>query len=76
LITGDTPLGKIKRGAFQSWIYGNEIFVPYAQNRGEATKLGIWNYPKGGKPAQTFDFGSYVKTLNHQGVAMSVAPSK
>ena len=75
-IISDTPLNKIKRGAFQSWIYGNEIFVPYAQNRGEATKLGVWNYPEGGKPVQTFDFGSYDKTLNLQGVAISVAPSR
>lgn len=58
--------------AYQSWIYGGRILVPYS-NRGSAAKnANIWKYPKGGKPITALDFGSYRPDLHLQGITVSV----
>jgi hypothetical protein len=46
----------IRRHAYFSWIYGDIIIIPYATpgSQGEATAIGIWKYPRGGKPLDTF----------------------
>jgi hypothetical protein len=73
-IVSITRLSGIKRYATQSWIYESQIFVPYSQHEDNARKLSIWSYPQGGKHVRTIDFGDYQKTLDFQGVALSIAP--
>ena len=48
-IVGTTTLLGMRGYAWQSWIYGSRIIVPYAQRGTKAKNIGIWEYPKGGK---------------------------
>ena len=65
---------KIGKNSAQSWIYQNRIFIPY-DNRGATghqTKVGVWRYPKGGKPLKSIEMpGNNKKSVNFQGVALS-----
>ena len=63
----------ITKTASQSWINGNRIFIPYGI-RGDGprkTRIGVWNYPKGGKPLQAFK--GFGQNLNLQAVTYSPA---
>jgi hypothetical protein len=63
----------IKKTAMQSWIYGNKIFIPYADTRiGRQSRVGVWKYPKGGRPTTSIRVtGVYQKTINFQAVTFS-----
>jgi hypothetical protein len=66
----------IRKNAMQSWIYGSKIFIPYNNNAqaGHQKKVGVWKYPKGGKPAASFQVtGEYKETINFQAVTYSPA---
>lgn len=61
----------VTRTALQSWLTGNRIFVPYG-TRGAGprkTKVGVWEYPKGGKAIQSF--GHFTKNPDFQAVTFS-----
>ena len=67
----------IKSVARPSWIHGSKIFVPYSDHQDRAKLLAVWNYPRAGKMTKKIkDFGDYEKTLDFQGVTLSVAPRR
>ena len=45
----------IKGNSYLSWIYNGVILVPFSQRGLYAKKIGIWNYPAGGKPARVYN---------------------
>jgi hypothetical protein len=76
-IVGTTQLQGITRFANQSWIYGNQIIVPYS-NRGRRSikTIGFWRYPKGGMETKRIRaFPKEKGGLRFQGLAVSVRPS-
>ena len=76
-IVGTTTLLGMRGYAWQSWIYGSRIIVPYAQRGTKAKNIGIWEYPKGDKAIKRINnFGTFKRSgLRFQGLAVSVAPS-
>jgi len=67
------PRGKMVHAA-ASWLWGKALLVPYAASN--ATRIGFWKYPKGGKPTQIFthkDFGERITSA--LGLTVSIAPS-
>jgi hypothetical protein len=64
------------RQAWQSWIYGNDIIIPYTKDSNLPTNLAIFKYPQGGEMIKSIhDFGPYEKRTNYfQGATLSVAP--
>src|ERR1700729_3891962 len=77
-VVGTTKLKKITRHASESWIYNATVLVAYNIVGTRNNVIGIWNYPKGGKPKQNIkQFGSFKKRMiNFQAVTVSVAPSR
>lgn len=64
----------IKKNAGQSWISGSAIFIPYSNfgEVGHQARVGIWQYPRGGKPTISIKLPrSYRDSLNFQGVTFS-----
>ena len=52
-VAGTTKFNHVWR-AFQSWIQGKMILLPYGRHGSEfANEIGIWKYPKGGKAVQS-----------------------
>ena len=74
-VKGSTPLKSTIRKLTQSFIYGNQILVPFNKVGSRVNLIGIWKYPKGGKPAAIVKhFGPYLKkAIFFQGVTVSVA---
>jgi hypothetical protein len=71
-ITGKTTFKRVTRTAQQSWIEGNQIFIPYG-TRGHGAqrrKVGVWGYPEGGKLQLNIANSA---TSNFQGVTLSPA---
>jgi hypothetical protein len=68
----------MKHRPFASWIYNGRVVMPYVYRAERANAIGIWDYPKGGKPRRLIKHvGSYKNTeTDFQGVAVSVAPSQ
>lgn len=56
--------------AYQSWIYKNKLFIPYANHGVRATMVGVWNYLSGKKTANFKGFADE-QTLDFFGVAFS-----
>jgi hypothetical protein len=72
-VVGTTRLKSIRGNASQSWLYGNKVLVPYGNGGQFETKVGVWNYPKGGKVQTRYrHFGP----VSFHGVTVSVAPSR
>jgi hypothetical protein len=65
-----------KHKAFQSWISGGNIILPYNIRGSRPNVVGVWKYPKGGKVVSAIKkFDSYKKrTISFQGVTLSVQP--
>ncbi|HET6274542.1 MAG TPA: hypothetical protein VFE16_01225 [Candidatus Cybelea sp.] len=61
-----------ERAALASWIEGNHILIPYGTHASRTNKLGVWNYPAGGKPIRK-DFRGVDGRPAFQGVTYSVA---
>ncbi len=73
-VVGTTMLKGIKNRAAVSWLYANSVIVPYATDGPNAKKVGVWNYPNGGKHIASFKkFGGKEAIL--QAVTLSPAPS-
>jgi hypothetical protein len=70
-VVGETRFGGI-RNAFQSWIYGNKIMIPYGTRGFLINKISVWAYPKGGKPV--IKFGQFGELTKFGGVTFSQAP--
>ena len=67
----------IKNPAYagQSWIMGNRVIVPYSTKGTETNRLGLWEYPKGGKVVVSYGDLGQPKGTWFVGAALSVAPS-
>jgi hypothetical protein len=71
-VVGKTSIAGTKQ-AYQSWIYGDRVIVPYSTKGTQVTKIGIWAYPKSGKAVVKFgNFGQTIFT-RFLGVALSPA---
>lgn len=55
----------------QFWLQGNTIVVPFGGSPRTVKKIGLWNYPDGGKPAAEFDG---IGATELMGAAVSVVP--
>jgi hypothetical protein len=44
---------RIKKRAYQSWIYHSRIVIPYGSPFNVATRVGVWKYPGGGSPVKS-----------------------
>jgi hypothetical protein len=73
-IVGTTHLLGIDRFAYQSWIYGNRIIIPYSNHGRSSKTIGIWRYPKGGMETKRIRDFPKKGGLRFQGLAVSVAP--
>jgi hypothetical protein len=74
-VVGTTRFKGDIRNAYESWIYGNRIIVPYSSRGQYGNRIGVWAYPGGGK-AIVPTFQKYPKTWSFQAVTISVAPSR
>jgi hypothetical protein len=75
-VVGETRFKGRLRNAFQSWIYGNGILIPYSSRGREVNKISAFVYPKGGKPVTNFGQLGQTKWARFAGVTVSVAPSR
>jgi hypothetical protein len=75
-VVGTTKFKSIPHYSYPSWIYGSQVFVPYDNHGIRANVIGVWKYPKGGRPTKTVrTFPPYRKHLiDFTGVALSVQP--
>ena len=73
-VVGATRFKGGVKSAYESWIYGNRIIVPYSTHGQYGNKIGVWAYPGGGK-AVVRTFQKYPKNWSFQAVTVSVAPS-
>jgi hypothetical protein len=62
----------IQGWAYQSWISGNKIFIPYSMHGARANRIAVWNYPSGGSPAEKFAHFGDSKTMFLNGVTLSL----
>ena len=69
-VVGKTSIEGTKQ-AYQSWIYGDRVVVPYSTQGGVANKIGIWAYPKSGKAVVKFGNFGQSKFESFSGVAVS-----
>jgi hypothetical protein len=58
-----------------AWLFGKVLLIPYAASN--VTRIGLWRYPKGGKPIQVFTHKDIGERLSYaEGLTVSVAPSR
>jgi len=72
-VVGQTVLRNVRKRLTQSWIYKNSIVVPYVSHGPTATNIGIWKYPKGGRPTKRISEFGGTKPSGFAGVTISVA---
>ena len=58
------------RNATQSWIYDGAVLIPYSTRGQSINKIGLWDYPEGGKVVTAFKQSKYWKFM---GVTVSTA---
>lgn len=75
-VVGTTPLKGVPRKLTQSWLYSGKLLVPFNTRGSHVNLIGEWKYPKGVRPKYVIKkIDSYrKKTINFQGVTISVAP--
>jgi hypothetical protein len=71
-VVGTTRFKGGIRNAYEPWIYGNRIIVPYSTRGQYANEIGVWAYPGGGK-AIVRTFQKYQKTWSFQAVTLSIS---
>ena len=70
-VVGETRFKGKFRNAFQSWIFGNRILIPYSSRGLQVNKISAWAYPKGGKPVIKFGHFGQSKWARFAGVTLS-----
>jgi hypothetical protein len=70
-IVGTTRFGPIQN-AYLSWIFGDEILIPYFRGL-KTNQIGLWAYPKGGKQLSKMQGVSNSKFTIFRGVTVSVS---
>jgi hypothetical protein len=71
-VVGETRFKGRLRNAYQSWIFGNKILIPYSSRGFQVNKISLWDYPKGGEP--TSKLGQFGEFTKFAGVTISLAP--
>jgi hypothetical protein len=74
-VVSKTSFRGTMREAAQSWIYQGNILLPYGKKAVKVNKLGLWPYPKGGKPTRIIKLVN-TKPWEFSGVTVSVAPTR
>jgi hypothetical protein len=70
-VVGETKFKGRLANVFQSWIYGNRVFIPYSSGGQKVNKISVWAYPKGGKPVINFGQFGQTKWARFAGVTLS-----
>jgi hypothetical protein len=70
-VVSATSLRGYQAHLVQSWIQGGTIMAQYGE---EPTQLGLWQYPRGGKPTRILAKVFHAKSPYLPGVTVSVAP--
>jgi hypothetical protein len=75
-VVATVVLKNIRHRQSQSWIYNENIIVPFNDRGSRRNIVGIWKYPDGGKIVKSIrKFVSFKKReIDFQGVALSVSP--
>jgi len=70
-VVSKTQFAGKSRNIEQSWLNANLILIPVGTNGDEsrATKIGVWQYPSGGKPQQYFK--TFGKQSSLKGITIS-----
>lgn len=71
-VVATTRFGGGLRNAYLSWLFGDEILIPYSIRGFKTNKIGLWAYPKGGKPVSKTRKFSGSKLAVFRGVTVSV----
>ena len=73
-IVGSTKFKSMPKRSYPSWIYSSSVIVPYNIRGIRANVIGVWKYPKGGRPIKTIrKFPTFKKrTIDFAGVTVSV----
>jgi hypothetical protein len=71
-IVGTTRFGGPIQNAYLSWIFGDEILIPYLRGL-KTNQIGLWAYPKGGKQLKKMQGVSNSKFAIFRGVTVSVS---
>lgn len=74
-VVGHTRL-KGAVNARQTWIVGDRVIVPYSAQGFNPNRVGLWAYPKSGKPIAKFGNFGQGQSAQFFGVTLSVAPSR
>jgi hypothetical protein len=72
-IVGTTRFGGAIQNAYLSWIFGDEILIPYSIRGFNTHQIGLWGYPKGGKQLSKMQPFSNSKLAIFRGVTVSVS---
>jgi hypothetical protein len=72
-VVGVTRFSGGLTNAYQSWIYGGRILIPYSIRGQRVNKIGIWAYPRGDKQLKKFGNFGQGKFAKFMGVTVSVA---
>jgi hypothetical protein len=72
-VVGSTTITDVKHHVGPSWVYNNRASIIYSISGDEFPNIGVWSYPKGGKPVHR------IKEVAGQqgfltGLAVSAAP--
>ena len=70
-VAGTVHLSVHSHLVVQFWLQGNTIIVPFGGSPRTVKKVGLWNYPAGGKPTAQFDGIGATELV---GAAISVVP--
>lgn len=70
-VAGTVQLSGHSHLMVQFWLQGSTVIVPFGGSPRNAKKIGLWNYPAGGKPAASFDGPNATELV---GAAISVVP--
>ena len=73
-IIGTARLKGARGNAYQSWLYGGRILVPYGNHGQYANNVGVWKYPQGGNLVDRYQhLGKYAHL---DGVTVSVGTDR
>ena len=72
-IVGTTRFRGPIQNAYLSWIFGDDILIPYAIRGLNTNRIGLWAYPKGGKQLSKLQGVSNSKFTIFRGVTVSVS---
>jgi hypothetical protein len=72
-VVSSTTIKGVKHHVGPSWLYNNQVTIIYSISGFRFPNIGIWRYPKGGKPVRQIKQVAG-KTALLTGLTVSVAP--